>query len=87
MSKLQVHSKFITDGPAAYNGLTIAEYHLESGNDLEALADAKMGVFWINEFVPDGRVVLREFDRPETYDKAIALLVEMGEKMDKEYLS
>jgi hypothetical protein len=83
MGKLKVHEKFITDFPGAYDGLVIAEYDLDSGNTLEALADDDHGVFWINEFMTSGIMTTRKFDAPEEYDEAIQKLEELGAEMDE----
>ena len=81
---LHIHENFISEGPQGYNGNVIAEFELENDNTLECIADEKLGVFWINEFQPDGFITDRKFDTSTTYDQAIELIVKEGEKINKE---
>jgi len=80
---LHIHEKFSRVGPEGYSGLVIAEWELPNNHSIEVQADAKHGVFWLNEFDEDGCCLEQEMDRPKTYDAAIIALVAAGLEAEK----
>jgi hypothetical protein len=85
MSKLHIHEKFTTTGIEGYKGV-IAEYELDNDNTLESCVDKQVGVFWLNEFRPDGVMTTARFDPTYTYDDAIKMLIEWGKKINKQLI-